>query len=202
MNSPCVRRLEQQIPRTSLFYQALLNNAVSFVVKICGDLPLATDMRSVFHKIAPGFALDNFQSMQEAIARNTFSHRLGLYLGSFAGLAVAMVFVGLYGVLSQLVTYRRREIGVRMALGATRGSIAYLILWQGSILIGSGLTVSLLLALLMGHWAKSFLYHVQPTDDVTFVGVAGLLILVGVTACYLPARRAAGVDPMQALRAE
>ena len=82
--------------------------------------------------------------MQEAVDKNTFSQRLGLYLvGSFAGLAIAMVIAGLYGVLSQLVSYRRREIGVRMALGATRGSVAKLVLRQGSILIGAGLAAGL-----------------------------------------------------------
>lgn len=114
----------QQIPTTSLFYQALLKTVVSFVVKTRGNIPVAAEMRSVFHQNAPGFALDNFQTMQQVVEQNTFSQRLGLYLvGSFAGLAVAMVFAGLYGVLSQLDSYRRREIGVRMALGATRLSV-------------------------------------------------------------------------------
>src|ERR1700728_1650370 len=114
-------------------------------------------MGSLFHHAAPGFALDNFQTMQEAVEKNTFSQRLGLYLvGSFAGLAVAMVIAGLYGVLSQLVSYRRREIGVRMALGATRGSVATLVLRQGSILIGSGLVVGLVLAVATGRLIKGF----------------------------------------------
>ncbi|MGO8719241.1 MAG: ADOP family duplicated permease [Acidobacteriaceae bacterium] len=200
---PLILLPQQQIPTTSLFYQALLNNAVSFVVKTRGDVPVAAEMRSVFRQIAPGFALDRFQSMQEAIAKNTFSQRLGLYLvGSFAGLAVAMVLVGLYGVLSQLAGYRRHEIGVRMALGATRGNVAYLILRQGSILIGWGLAVGLLLALLMGHWAKSFLYQVQPLDGLTFAAVAIALAAIGLVAIIFPARHAASIDPMAALRAE
>jgi putative ABC transport system permease protein len=160
-------------------------------------------MRSVFHQVAPSFALDNFQPMQEAVEKDIYSQRLGLYLvGSFAGLAVAMVFVGLYGVLSQLVGYRRHEIGVRMALGATRGNVAYLILRQGSILIGWGLAVGLLLALLMGHWAKSFLYQVQPLDGLTFAAVAIALAAIGLIAIIFPARHAASIDPMVALRAE
>ena len=98
----------------------------------------------MFHESAPGIALDNFQTMQELVDQNTFSQRLGLYLvGSFAGLAVLMVIAGLYGVLSQLVGYRRREIGVRMALGATRQSVAQMVLRQGSILIAVGLAVGL-----------------------------------------------------------
>jgi ABC-type antimicrobial peptide transport system permease subunit len=136
---PLILLPQQQIPIRPLFYPALLKTLVSFVVKTRGDIPVAAEMRSVFHQAAPGFALDDFQSMQEAIERNTFSQRLGLYLvGSFAGLAVALVFIGLYGVISQLVGYRRHEIGVRVALGATRRSVAQLILRQGSTLIGSG----------------------------------------------------------------
>ena len=133
---PLILLSQQQIPTTSLFYQALLKTIVSFVVKTRGNIPVAAEMRDVFRREAPGFALNDFQTMQEAVEKNTFSERLVLYLvGSFAGLAVAMVIAGLYGVLSQLVSYRRHEIGIRMALGATRFGVARLILRQGSILV-------------------------------------------------------------------
>lgn len=198
---PLILLPQQQIPSTSLFYPALLKTVVSFMVRTRGEIPVAAEMRSVFHQAAPGFALDDFQSMQEAIDSNTFSQRLGLYLvGSFAGLAVAMVFVGLFGVLSQSVGYRRHEIGVRVALGASRRSIAQLVLRQGSILIGSGLVVGLFLALGMGRWVKSFLYQVQPLDMMTYAAVALALVVIGLTASILPARKAASIEPMQALR--
>jgi len=139
--------------------------------------------------------------MQQAVEKNTFSQRLGLYLvGSFAGLAVAMVIAGLYGVLSQLVSYRRREIGVRMALGATRQSIAQLILRQGSILIGTGLGVGLLLAFAAARFIKGFLYHVQLLDLGTYVAATLTLLVIGLFASLLPARKAASIEPMQALR--
>ena len=176
---------------------------VSFVVKTRGAVPVAAEMRSVFHEAAPGFALDNFQSMQEAVDKNTFSKRLGLYLvGSFAGLAIAMVIAGLYGVLSQLVSYRRREIGVRMALGATRGSVAQLVLRQGSTLIGAGLGVGLLLAFVAARLIKGFLYQVPALDLWTYLAVALLLAAIGLVASFLPARRAASIQPMEALRTE
>jgi predicted permease len=200
---PLVLLTQQQIPTTSLFYQALLKTIVNFVVKTRGDIPVAQEMRSVFHQLAPGFALDNFQTMQEAVDKNTFSQRLGLYLvGSFAGLAIAMVIAGLYGVLSQLVSYRRREIGVRMALGATRGSVAKLVLRQGSILIGAGLAVGLVLAFASGRLIHGFLYEVQPLDAETYVSVAVVLMVIGFLAAFIPARRAASIQPMQALRDE
>jgi ABC-type antimicrobial peptide transport system permease subunit len=160
-------------------------------------------MRSVFHQAAPGFALDEFQTMQQAVEKNTFNQRLGLNLvASFAGLAIAMVIAGLYGVLSQLVSYRRREIGVRMALGATRQSVARLILRQGSILIGAGLGAGLLLAFATARLIKGFLYQVQPLDLWTYVAVAVTLSAIGLIAAFLPARRAASIEPMQALRTE
>ena len=191
----------QQVPTTSLFYQALLKTIVYFVVKTRGDIPVAPAMHAVFNKNAPGYALDSFQSMQETVDQSTFSQRLGLYLvGSFAGLAVAMVIAGLYGVLSQLVSYRKREIGVRMALGATRISVARMILRQGAILIGAGLCVGLVLALATGRLVKSFLYQVQPADVWTYAAVAVALAVIGLTSALLPARRAASIQPMQALR--
>jgi putative ABC transport system permease protein len=194
---------QQQIPTTSLFYQALLKTVVSFVVKTRGDLPIAAEMRSVFHDAAPGFALDEFQTMQDAIDKNTFSQRLGLSLvGSFAGLAIVMVVAGLYGVLSQLVSYRRREIGVRMALGATRQSVARLVVRQGSILIASGLIAGLLLAFFTARLIKGFLYQVQLLDVWTYVAVAVALLIIGALASLLPARRAAAIEPMEALRTE
>jgi len=111
-----------------------------------------------------------------------------------------MVFAGLYGVLSQLVSYRRREIGVRMALGATRRSVAKLVLQRGTLLIGAGLAVGLLGAFATGRLLKSFLYEVQPFDTWTYGTVALALLMVGLVASVLPATRAASIEPMQALR--
>jgi predicted permease len=200
---PLILLPQQQIPTTSLFYQALLKTVVSFVVKTRGNVPVAPEMRSVFHEMAPGIALDNFQTMQQAVEKNTFSKRLGLYLvSSFAALAIAMVIAGLYGVLSQLVSYRRREIGVRMALGATRGSVAQLVLRQGILLIGAGLGVGLVLAFATGRLISGFLYQVKPLDAWTYLAVALALPAIGLTAALLPARRAASIQPMQALRDE
>jgi len=192
---------QDQVPTTSLFYQALLKTIVGFIVKTRGDIPVAAEMRSVFHQAAPGIALDNFQTMQELVEQNTFSRRLGLYLvGSFAGLAVLMVVAGLYGVLTQLVGYRRREIGVRMALGATRQSVAQMVLRQGSILIGVGLAIGILVAFPAERLVKSFLYNVPALDLWTYASVLIALPAVGLIAALLPARKAASIQPMQALR--
>jgi putative ABC transport system permease protein len=190
-----------QVPTTSLFYQALLQTMVSFVVKTGTDAPAVPEIRAAFHQVAPGFALDEFQTMQKLVDTSIFSQRLSLYLtAAFAGLAILMVVAGLYGVLAQLVSYRRHEIGIRMALGATRESMARLILRQGSILIGTGLAIGLGLSLLLGQLVKSFLYHVPVIDAWTYAGVILLSLLVGLVASFIPAYRAASIEPMEALR--
>jgi predicted permease len=200
---PFVMLSAQQVPTTSLFYQALLKTVVCFVVRTRGNVPVAPAMRSVFHERAPGIALESFQTMQEAVEKSTFNQRFGLYLvASFAGLAIAMVMAGLYGVLSQLVSYRRREIGVRMALGATRQSVATLVLRQGILVIGIGLGVGLVMAFAVCRLITGFLYQVKPLDAWTYTAVALALPAIGLTAAFLPARRAASIQPMQALREE
>ncbi len=193
----------QQIPTTSLFYPFLLKTIVNFVVKTRSDVAVAPAMRSAFKQVAPDFALDNFQTMQQVIDQNNFNDRLGLYLiSSFAGLAVLMVVAGLYGVLAQLVDYRRREIGIRLALGATRESILAMFLRQGSVLVVAGLVVGLVLAFATSRFVKSFLFGVKPVDMLTYSGVVALLLVVGTLAALVPARRAAAVEPIQALRDE
>jgi predicted permease len=193
----------QQIPTTSLFYQALIKTVVFFTVKTQGNVAVAIEMRSVFHQLAPDMALDNFQTLQKTVDDSTFSSRLGLYLiSAFAGMAVLMVVAGLYGVLAQIVSYRRREIGLRMALGATPGSILAMVLRQGSVMIVTGLVLGLGAAVFVAKLLKDFLYQVQTVDPWTYVGVAVLLLAVGSIAALVPARRAAAVEPMQALREE
>ena len=112
-----------------------------------------------------------------------------------------MVIAGLYGVLAQLVSYRRREIGVRLALGSTRERILGMFLKQGLVLVIAGLVIGAICALWAGKLVKSFLYQVQPVDGWTYVAVAFLLIVVGTLAAIIPARRAA-VEPSEALRNE
>jgi predicted permease len=193
----------QQIPATSLFYAALLKTLVFFVVKTHIDIAVAPAARSVFKQVAPDFALDNFQTMQESLAQSNFNDRLGLYLiGAFAGMAVLMVIAGLYGVLAQMVSYRRREIGVRLALGATPPSILSMILRQASVLVIAGIGAGIGLALATGKLEEGFLYGVKPLDAWTYLGVMATLLAVGAIAALVPARRAAAVEPIEALREE
>ncbi|HEV3275943.1 MAG TPA: ABC transporter permease [Terriglobia bacterium] len=193
----------QQVPPTSDYYSVLDAFATHYVVKTQGSIDVATEVRKIFRQEAPDYALDNFQTLPAALDKASFNQRLGLYLiGSFAAVALVMVLAGLYGVLSQLVTQRRREIGVRMALGATRASILRMILRQGGALIVSGLAVGLLASVAGGRLIGGFLFGVRPTDLWTYLAVILVLAAAGLGSAMLPARKAAKVDPMEALRCE
>jgi len=193
----------QQIPPSSLFYPIIVKSLTNFVLKTSSGADQTQAVRNVFRDQAPGFALDDFQTMERTVESATFNQRLGLYLiAAFAGLAVIMVMAGLYGVLSQLVGQRRREIGVRMALGADRRSILALIVRRGSLMIAGGLLVGVIAGLAAGRLVTSFLYGVKPADFLTYLGVSAALLVIGLLASWLPAHRAASIEPMQALRAE
>ena len=123
-------------------------------------------------------------------------------LGVFALVAVGLAALGLYGVLAYNVSRRTPEIGVRMALGASRADVLRLVAGAGLRLVLGGLAIGLVAALALGSLVGELLYEVPPQDPVTLVSVAALLLTVALAASYLPARRAARVDPMVALRDE
>jgi predicted permease len=139
------------------------------------------------------------QRVQDSMARQRFSMTM---LGGFAGFAMILAAVGVYGVMSFLVTQGTPDIAIRMALGARRGSILSLILRQGMTLALVGIVLGLLGAFGLTRMMSSMLFGVQPTDPFTFLSVLGLLILVALSACLFPAGRAMRIDPMVALRTE
>ena len=192
-----------QIPIKSFWYQILVMPEATYVLRTHGPVEITPAIRNLFHQAAPDFAVDDFQTMHAAHDQAAFSQRLGLYLvAAFAGIAVVMVLAGLYGVLSQLVGQRRREIGIRMALGADRFDIIGMVLRRGFILIGIGMVTGLGASAAVEQWVKSFVYEVSPVDWMTYVAVVIVLVLMGVVAALVPARRAASIEPTQALRAE
>ena len=120
----------------------------------------------------------------------------------FALLAMFVASIGVYGVMSYLVSQRTREFGIRMAVGATRGAVFALILRQGAKLAAIGVAIGLVAAALFGRLIASLLYGVKPLDAATLAGVSTLLAAVALLASYVPARRAANADPMDSLRYE
>jgi len=123
-------------------------------------------------------------------------------LGGFGLLALLLASVGLYGVMAFSVNRRTHEIGIRVALGADSRDVLKLVLGEGMLLVMAGLAVGLGLSFWATRFISSMLYSVSATDWVTFTGIAALLTVVALAACYLPARRATKVDPMIALRYE
>ena len=148
-------------------------------------------------------ALFHVRTMEEVIADNMQDTTLEtLLLSTFAGLAMLLAAIGLYGVMSYLVTQRTHEIGIRMALGAQRKDVVKLVIGQGAKLILLGVAIGIAAALALTRLMSTLLFGVHATDPLTYVSVAVLLSAVALLACYVPARRAMRVDPMVALRYE
>jgi predicted permease len=143
------------------------------------------------------------QTMPEVISDSTATRRFSaILLGAFAAVALLLSGVGIYGVISYLIGQRTHEIGLRMALGAQQSKVLFQVLGEGLKLALIGTTIGLAAALGLTRLMTSLLYGVSPTDPLTFAAVAALLVAVALAACYVPARRAAAVDPMVALRHE
>ena len=182
----------------------MVADVVAVVLRTQGD-PTAVmgDVRRVVHETDPREVIYGVQTMDAVLANSLAPRRLSMILLEiFAMLALGLSCVGIYGVISYLVTQRTREIGVRMALGAQRSDVMRLILGEGAKMAFIGVTVGLAAALGLIRLISSQLFGVSAHDPLTFIAGAILLTLVALLACYIPARRAVRVDPMVALRCE
>jgi putative ABC transport system permease protein len=147
--------------------------------------------------------LENIRTMTQLVDSSVAQRKLSMrLLGGFAGVALLLAAIGLYGVLAYMVTQRTREIGIRMALGAQRRDVLGLVVGQGMRLAFAGVALGVLGAFALTRVLQRLLFEIKPTDPLTFVAVTTLLMLVAFLACWLPARRAAKVHPMEALRYE
>jgi putative ABC transport system permease protein len=148
-------------------------------------------------------AVSDIATMEESVDDSLASQRLTMtLLGVFAGLALILASIGLYGVMALIVTQRTRELGIRFALGASRGDVLRLVLGQGAVLVGIGLAAGLLGAFLASRALRSVLYDVAPLDPAALISALLTLSVIALIACFLPARRASLVDPIEALRME
>jgi ABC-type antimicrobial peptide transport system permease subunit len=174
------------------------------IVRASGEPgPIVPALHAEVKALDPNLPLFDVRTVAEHLKLSVFIPRIAsTLLGMFGMLSLLLAIVGLYSVVAFGVVQRTREIGVRMALGATRRQILSLVLRQGLILTMSGLVAGAGLAALAARAVRSQLMGLAPTDLVSFAGTSGLLLLVAIAACFVPARRATRLDPVRALRLE
>jgi len=182
----------------------LVAKSVAVVLRIQGD-PTAVmgQVRETVKEIDPSQVIYNVQTMDDVVATSYAARRLTMILlGVFAALALALACVGIYGVISYFVGQRTQEIGIRMALGAQRSDIVYLVLGEGTKMALLGAAVGTVASLILTRLMAKQLFGVSAQDPLTYASVVAVLMFVAVVACYIPARRAVRVDPMTSLRCE
>jgi predicted lysophospholipase L1 biosynthesis ABC-type transport system permease subunit len=164
---------------------------------------LSNQIRGIVQSMDPTLPVIKLRTMDEVFGESVSRPRfMAQLLGLFAGLALALAAVGTYGILAYTVSQRRKEIGIHMALGATRATVLRMVLGQGLRFTGAGLAVGITAAFGLTRLLQTQLFNVKATDPATIVSVACFIALVATAACLIPANRAARVDPMVVLRDE
>jgi len=176
----------------------------SLVIRHSGSAaPILASARRIVHDVDPTIPITGVQTLEDVVSNATAPARWSTtLLGAFAGVALVTAILGVFGVLSYMVTQRARELGIRIALGASSGGVQRLVVSRGLALVGAGLVTGLAGAFILTRFMQSLLYGVTPTDPFTFLGVSALLVLAAAGASLIPARRATRIDPIVALRAE
>jgi putative ABC transport system permease protein len=166
-------------------------------------LALTAAVQREIHAIDPDQPIADLRTMQQVISNSIARPRFNMMLlGIFAGVALVLASVGIYGVMNYSATQRTQEIGIRMALGAKRGDILRLVVGHGMKLTAAGIVIGVVASLALTRVMMNLLFGVTATDLPTFLGVSALLTLVALLANYIPARRATRVNPVTALRYE
>ena len=183
------------------FSQNPLASAMIAVRTTGNPLSFTRVVREQVWTLDPDQSIDSVRTMDDRVEAQVGQRRLlVILLGSFALVALLLALIGIYGVIAYSVAQRIQEVGIRRALGAQQSDILRLVIGQGFILALSGIVVGLGAALALTRVIRTLLFHVSATDPTTFVGIASLFLVVAVGASYIPARRAARIDPMAALR--
>ena len=181
----------------------MLGESVLVLRTVVPPASVAGNLRQAVRSVDPSLPLYQIETMDEVIAKSLASRRLNLWLlGIFAAIALILSAAGLYGVISYLVAQRTREIGVRVALGAQNGDVIRLVMGQGAKLTLMGIALGLVGALLFTRLLESLIYGISARDPLTFLAIAALLAVVALLATWIPAERAARIDPLLAIRKE
>jgi putative ABC transport system permease protein len=190
--------------RPELFLPTRTLNSIALVVRTADDpLRLSNAVQNQVWAIDANQPVADIYSMDQRMNDGLSQRRFNMLLfGIFAGLALLLASVGIYGVLAYTVTQRMREIGIRIALGASARNVAGLVLRQGLLLAVAGVVIGGGAAFALTRWMESLIFGVSPTDPVTFSAVSTLLVAIALAASYVPARRAVKLDPMRSLRIE
>jgi predicted permease len=197
--------LREQTPRTAYLdcFQGTTGSMTFAVRTAVKPTAVVSQLRDEIRAINPALRFGGFTTLEEHVDESLGHEHLMATLSSlFGALAVLLACVGLYGIMAYAVARRTNEIGVRMALGASRAQILRMVIWESASLIGAGLTLGLPIALAAARLILGQLYGLRPADPVTIAGAIFLLAAVGAIAGFIPARRATKVDPMVALRYE
>jgi ABC-type antimicrobial peptide transport system permease subunit len=172
------------------------------VVRSSGDPAILEDsLRAAIHDVDPGVPVYQVSTLQDYLSKSAAQPRFQMFvLTSFAGIALVLAAIGLYGLLSYMVVQRTLEIGLRMAMGAQRSDVLGMIVRRGLTLALIGLGAGVAISAVMVRLLSGMLYGIRPYDPITFAGTAALLLVVSVAASILPAWRAARLDPIETLR--
>jgi putative ABC transport system permease protein len=188
------------VPASQLFWPL---SSTAWVVRANGSLALGAALRGAVAAVNPDQRVLNVEAMSDIVARNVARPAFNaLLMGIFAGLALALTSVGIYGVLSFHVARRTHEIGIRLALGAGRARVLQMVVAEGVALVAVGIGIGLAGALALSRFLSSLLSGVRAIDISTYAAVSGVLLAVALLASYVPARQATKVDPLVALRYE
>jgi len=195
---------EEMYPAIYYPYSRTPYSSNTIVVRSAGSPSLvASSLVQAVHQIDPDLPVSNLRSMDDVIARSMAQRRIVMVLlAVFAAVALLLATVGIYGVMSYMVSQRTQEIGIRMALGADRGEVVGMVLVQALRLAAGGLAAGCIAAFALTGLLRTMLYDVRPTDPITFAGVAAVLLAVAAVATAVPAMRATRIDPLMALKAE
>ena len=190
------------IPHTQPAFGTLMLQSMSLVLRTDGNPQGSIAVvRAIVRQLDPELPIYDVSTMQQLLAKSVATHRFNMFLVAiFSALALVLAAIGIYGVMSYTVTARTHEIGIRIALGARAVNVLSLVIKDGMKLALAGLAIGIGGALALTRLMRTLLFDVTPTDPTTFAGVAILLFVVALLACFLPARRASGFNPMDALR--